>query len=677
MNHSESRQADLLVVGAGPAGAAAAIEATRHGLHVVICDPGQPRPPADVIVSEAALGALTALDVARHLPLRPLEAVELRLGAGPARRLPEAAAALCDRADLDTALRHALADLDLPVLRGSVETITVEADGLQHAAIRGTDAPATVAARHVIVAGGPPPAGTGVACTQLYTGAQPANRLLLMLPAPRTIDPAETPTCVWAAPAARAGTFTLGVARLGPANPDFLLEQARAALLAAHPELAGARPCGPPRAGVLNSAFAPERVVDGGRLLVGDAAGLSNPFTGEGISYAAQSGVLAAQAVAAHPSDPQAAAAAYRRTLSRTFVGYFETARHASQRYHLAWRVLAATAHTDRPVFAKVRRVVLLPEGFSNLTAAERMRLDSGDHLLLAPFLLACDEVAISTVRREWPFIARLLIAGDSNPHRRLRPAAAFLGALTAAGAPPDITHATLAAAIELATLGALTFLGPMPDQPQPGRLVDWSITGAVLAGDFLLGQATRLVAACAPEMSWSFADWLADLAAHRSHRLQHHTSTPASALFAALLEFPARIGGRLGGAPAEVIDALRTYGEQCGHVFLHAEDALALRGRRTRLDVDLPAMMNGRISAITDLLGEKPICRRQALEATTAAGTTAAQAAHATLTKIPHEPAARILRAFLDALASPLTPTRPGDGTERDRAGQPVHPPL
>lgn len=311
---------------------------------------------------------------------------------------------------------------------------------------------------------------------------------------------------------------------------------------------------------------------------------------------------------------------------------------------------------------------MLLPEGFSNLTAAERMRLDGGDHLLLAPFLLACDEVAISTVRREWPFIARLLIADDSDPHRRLRPAAPFLGALMAAGAPPDITRATLAAAIELATLGALAFLGPMPDQPQPGRLVDWSITGAVLAGDFLLGQATRLVAASAPEISWSFADWLADLAAHRSHRLQHDTSTPASALFAALLEFPARIGGQLGGAPAEVIDALRIYGEQCGHVFLHAEDALTLRGQRTRLDVDLPAMMNGRISAITDLLGDQPICRRQALEATIAAGTTAAQAAHTTLAKIPHEPAARILHAFLDALANPLTPTRPGDGAERNR---------
>ncbi|MFI7701450.1 hypothetical protein [Nonomuraea sp. NPDC049480] len=81
----------------------AAIEATRHGLHVVIADPGQARSPADVIVSEAALRALTALNVARHIPLRPLDAVELRLGASPTRHLPEATAALCDRADLDTA----------------------------------------------------------------------------------------------------------------------------------------------------------------------------------------------------------------------------------------------------------------------------------------------------------------------------------------------------------------------------------------------------------------------------------------------------------------------------------------------------------------------------------------------------------------------------------------------
>lgn len=286
------------------------------------------------------------------------------------------------------------------------------------------------------------------------------------------------------------------------------------------------------------------------------------------------------------------------------------------------------------------------------------MDLDAADLGILGPFLLACDEVAISTVRTEWPFIARLLIAGESGPHRRLRPAAPFFGALMAAGKPPDITRSSLAAAIELATLGALTFLGPLPAQPKPGRVVDWPLAFSMLGGDFLLGQATRLVAETAPESSWSFADWLAELATLRSARIHAHRTAPAVAVFASLLEFPARIGGHLGGASPDVVEALRTYGEYCGYVFLHAEDLLALQRRRTRLDVDLQTLLDGHLSAIPDLLpGPNPTPEHhlEAINATIAAGRDAYRAARSAVEDLPHRPAVRILHAFLDAMADPL----------------------
>jgi hypothetical protein len=73
-----------------------------------------------------------------------------------------------------------------------------------------------------------------------------------------------------------------------------------------------------------------------------------------------------------------------------------------------------------------------------------------------------------------------------------------------------------------------------------------------VLSGDFLLAQASRLVAENAPGISWAFADWLAELARLRAGRLDPGSGVPAAAVFGALFEFPARIGVKLGGSPPE-----------------------------------------------------------------------------------------------------------------------------
>lgn len=100
---------------------------------------------------------------------------------------------------------------------------------------------------------------------------------------------------------------------------------------------AGISPAGPVIRGALDTGFSPERAATADGLLVGDAAGLVNPFTGEGLSYAVRSALLASAAIVASPRDPDAARQAYAGRLA----GYFETARHAARRYQLMWRVLA------------------------------------------------------------------------------------------------------------------------------------------------------------------------------------------------------------------------------------------------------------------------------------------------------------------------------------------------
>jgi geranylgeranyl reductase family protein len=71
------------------------------------------------------------------------------------------------------------------------------------------------------------------------------------------------------------------------------------------------------------------RVAGEGWLAVGDAAGLVDPITGEGLYYAIRSGDLAAQAVVQCAADP---AGAYRRALRHDFMADLEFGSQLAQR---------------------------------------------------------------------------------------------------------------------------------------------------------------------------------------------------------------------------------------------------------------------------------------------------------------------------------------------------------
>src|SRR5262249_27249050 len=72
----------------------------------------------------------------------------------------------------------------------------------------------------------------------------------------------------------------------------------------------------------------PRRDVARGRaLLVGDAAGLADPLTGEGISLAILSGRLAAQSIVTGRLEAGAVAHGYRASLRRTLLSELRIAR--------------------------------------------------------------------------------------------------------------------------------------------------------------------------------------------------------------------------------------------------------------------------------------------------------------------------------------------------------------
>jgi flavin-dependent dehydrogenase len=691
--------AEVLVAGAGPAGATAAVTLARQGMEVLLVGKeGGSRPAGgyDVLITGQARGMLASAGLASLVPVRPVNLVELRFGASVTRTVSDSGAAVCDWREFRRALRGAAVSAGARYVRGTVTSLTPQA-GAHQAVIACGGSQAAVSARHAVVAAGGgsgtltpvTPQGSGLVCARRYRGVRLGTRALLVLPAPAATAARVNVTCVWALPGS-GDIVTIGTAYAaddGQACPLQLQRDALRALAEADPGFSRLRPAGSLSSEPLYAGFLPAHAARAGCLLTGDAAGLVNPFTGEGLSCAVHTGLLAAQIIGANPSRPAAARRRYARRLATTFIGCFETSRHATRRYHLTWRILAAGAASDHPFFVKARRALLLPEGPGGLTVAGRLDFADPDTVLLGPFLAACDEVAISVVRKEWPFLARLALAGESLGQPRLRPATLLFAALIAAGREPSVTHAPpvthaplvmhalpvthaplvmhapLGAAIELAFLGASALFGSA-GPPATGRGVDWALAATVLAGDFLLAQASRLVASHAPEVAWSFADWLAELAALRAGRLDPRSGIPAGALFASLMEFPARMGALLGGAPPPVARAIRDFGHHCGHAFLHAEDVLAVRGVRTRLDTTLDVMLHERLSAIPDCVPGRPVSRAVlthderlrsgVLAAASAACEDSRRRAVDALDEITDPVAVRILRKFIAAVTEP-----------------------
>jgi flavin-dependent dehydrogenase len=78
-----------------------------------------------------------------------------------------------------------------------------------------------------------------------------------------------------------------------------------------------ARPTEPVRAWPIPTRYDPARLTNGRVLFAGDAAGVVDPMTGEGIAQALETGALAAEAVVAG-GGPDAVAARYRRGVGRS-----------------------------------------------------------------------------------------------------------------------------------------------------------------------------------------------------------------------------------------------------------------------------------------------------------------------------------------------------------------------
>ncbi|MFM7069671.1 MAG: NAD(P)/FAD-dependent oxidoreductase, partial [Actinomycetes bacterium] len=340
---SAPEQRDLLVIGGGPAGAAAAITAARAGARVTVFEKGQPG--RDKICGDGltprAVRALDDLgvdlsDAHRIDGLRMVANRTVRQLDWPGVAPFPAHGAVWPRRRLDARLMELADEAGAELLWGTEASVITD----------GTSVTGVEVGEHrweaplVVVASGAPGAIArllgadrvadepfGLAIRTYAESPRHAERYLEACLTLRDERGTPVPGYGWMFPAGD-GTVNIGVGALSTMKGFKQLNLNH--LQATYRSLVhDAWSLGPdlerPRAWRLPMSV--RRRSGPGWVAVGDAAGLVNPMNGEGIDYGLESGMLAAELFTA---DPSTAPAEYDRQVGDRFDAFLRTGRRFS-----------------------------------------------------------------------------------------------------------------------------------------------------------------------------------------------------------------------------------------------------------------------------------------------------------------------------------------------------------
>jgi geranylgeranyl reductase family protein len=333
---------DVIVVGAGPAGSVAAREAARLGCgSVLLLD--KSRFPRDKVcaggVSPKAVRALRRLGLWDRIAPGgyPINAIRVE---GLRRRwlriTDSPLGVVVSRKWFDQALVEAAVESGVEFRAATpVRELLYEAGRAAGVRVPG----GSITARWLVVAGGascrwrwdPRPWRTIYGCVARFEGVRCAPNALELLYSREVL-----PCYAWLFPESETqANVGVGVeaAWHAPGDARNLLEHVLDSYF--KPHLATARQVGPVRTFPIRSALAAAHYAPGGVLVAGEANGLTNAASGEGIGYAVRSGALAARAIRQGIDAAEPALRTARR---------YESALKRSFRLHLAYARLFSHA---------------------------------------------------------------------------------------------------------------------------------------------------------------------------------------------------------------------------------------------------------------------------------------------------------------------------------------------
>lgn len=319
---------DVVIVGAGPAGCAAALRCETNGLQTIVIDKaarGRDKTCGDGLTTNA-LRQLKRLGITvDSLPTHAAVARAMVIGPdGRTVELPLPAstgyAATVARRELDDACNAALDARSIPCIReDGLESLTRDPNGVTVRTASGF----TVRARYVIAADGqysrvrkligshdPHDLGAWHAVRQYHSNVAATDLWVIF-------DRALLPGYAWVFPlAGRRANVGFCVPREYKGKDLRALNDHARTLVA--PILGpDATPDEQTRAWPIPCAYSPAQLDDGRVLYIGDAANVVDPMTGEGIAQALETGILAADAIR-DDGGPRTVARRYRRDVDAT-----------------------------------------------------------------------------------------------------------------------------------------------------------------------------------------------------------------------------------------------------------------------------------------------------------------------------------------------------------------------